>query len=456
MRNATVAAAALAIAAVFLVITEAGADVIVLMNGSKIDGKIIKHTATEVTVEVTYGRLTFRPDEIKEVVKKDGTVEPFKPQGEPERPQVPQNPSGGGTETHEPPVKPTVGNATPPSLDQIIKDLRGISQTPCVTLNAVGKPMRLIVAEIASQTKHEIKCELAGDKADTPLTLSLRDVPMWEAVLAVCRECETGFKVRYQDGNSIDIGAGSPVVREYRVFGPFALVWFGACKIDAIDPVKGQPESVSQTWMVLDMYLDTGAETKIEDWADDLVFKFSVDGGEAVEVKPVDAFQDGMGGRSWRFSPDSALLGKTATLDVIVPVSAATRLNQAMIPWKSGGETRSGRLGITLGEIKPADKRLCTSLKMAYDKSFMETLRTEGQLKDSVIGMKELALIGVDGFRLAPEMRSGGPTGTGEYGYELTFLPPDGFQPAQLQVTWNDGYRFFRLPFRIEGIPLVK
>lgn len=454
------------------------ADTVVLKSGEVIEGKVLKEREDEVIVRARGMEMTLPREEIQEIRKGEYKDPPPKPPDPPPAKPgpAPEGPARPGPEARVPGSEGPVESAVPPGAEPTLDTT---PQSPRVTLDLQDRPVDEALYKIGRQSGHDVEWDGSSEQKKN-LTLSLKEAPFWEAILAVCSRGGWGYTMYSQPGNPIKVPAmSSPPVRGYQVRGPVALIWHGLVQNTEFDfsQTPARPRDVEA--MNLDLKLDPRCHVRLYGARTDPEFTFAIGGRRAV-VKADKEMQDGMGGRAWRFVPKPELSGDRADLSVEITVWYPGPEREARLPLRAGSEAKSGDVTVALPRaVTPAGAGLSASIRLSGDPKALEEDRkaadailaeinragraptaaesekVQGILEGGrrLLAVGEIALIGEDGSRVAGHA---GSSMSGPLAYEAaaTFEPPAGFKPKEISISWTSGFRAETIPFRLEGIPL--
>lgn len=432
------------------------ADTLVLKNGSRFQGTVVRETDAEVTIKTAAGDTTFKRGQIRSI-KKDAA----------------------GAEG---PASPDAAAAVPPAGEPDL-DLASLPQSLPVTIEARDESVFDVMAEIERQSGAAVTGLERGSDAKR-ITLSLRKAPLWEALLAAGRPAGVTDLGYVQEGGrvKIDLSPWQPQKRaappSYDVRGPFLFIWDGLVEDKEFDFSQSPPQTVDRAWMRLRLMIDPATEVNIEPNVNPPI-TFYLPGGRAVTLTPDHEVQTEHGGRLWKFALRDELKPAPVRVEGRVPVWTATQEQGATVEARALATVRSGDVTLTVQSLKQTGDEIALSAFLICTPEAREGFAKEQQalwgsihrehrqpsaeeqrkLKSlegaAALAARRMVLTGAAGPALEAPARSangfsGPPIG---YTFQSTFRVPDGFVPKSVTVRYQMGYRCVDVPFRIEAPP---
>ena len=457
-----------------LVPPSALADTIILKNGNRLDGKVVKEKASEVIFRTKGMEMAIPREDIQEI-QKSGHTDPPRPPLDtkpPEPPPPPGHEPGPKPADPPPPVVPPSGPAV--SLpDASAPDLDLTPQSPRVTLDASDRPVDEVLYKIGKQAGRQIEWE--GDEKKN-VSVSVQNAPFWEPLVQACRQSGVGFTIYSQPGNPIKApGMSSHPIRLYDVKGPVLLAWHGLVEDDKFDFSVTPAVSRKVRTLSLEMRLDPACQVRIKDPVLKPEFTFVTAQGGRIVRKADEEAQDGMGGRAWRFEPAGGTPEEPSEVEVSIPLWIPGAPVEASLPWVEGGKGAAGSVTASIAKLSAeAGKPVSADLSLAVSEEVRkadaaasaallarlnaekrpptpsETALLEGGSR--VLSIHRIVLVLENGARVAGRT-GGGMSGPYASNYRIEFGDAPAAKPKELEISWSEGLSPLTVPFRLKDKP---
>ncbi len=451
------------------------ADTVILKNGSSFDGTILEETADHVVLSLAGGSLTFPKSDIVRIVRDPDTRSKTPPPDatEPE-PTTPADP------VQVPPAAPPDGA---PGEALGAADLTRVPQSPRVTLQAEGRPLEEVLEELTKQIAFRFTPPFSG--GGKPIDLSEKDVPLWKAILSICRKGPWGLCVvqdSTNDGLVLRVDDEDPFVVA-DIQGPVLFVGHGLIKDHVFDDTGA---FVEKEGIKFSVWVDPNGRMRILEPRLEPQFLFTFEDGRQVQLKADKETQLMLNARSWFFFAREELSEASADVRVRVPLYGAVAVGEATLPWRAGATASSGEVEVTVRDVKTEQVKVRDEedrFKTRKVDRFVVTLHaihTTGKLmariseerrqptpeeqellarppESMVVEAHEAWIVGEDGRRLRATLDDAPGISSPWHGITTEAsvrVAEPGFVPKEVVFRWAHDFRHFELDFALDDVPL--
>jgi len=320
--------------------------------------------------------------------------------------------------------------------------LKVFGPTKRVTYSAKAAPLRDVVAELGKALQEQVRLE--GPDPAVPVTLDLRDTPMWQALDAVARAADVRyeyrkdgvvflkgpapwFPVRYSEQFRISVVEVKQI--DYRRPGVSASIVLVVPEVQYqrnVNPADKYPGGLSRLFAI---------EQVLDDQGNDLHTGVPWGPGSLSSRRPF-GLQQAVYAKAG---------SKSITLQGVAKARFSRRDEEVSLP--VAGDVRFATLGdatFKLGGFTPGESR--------------STVTLEGEVTDAPEApdppdrVKTIWLVAPGGERVEGRRDRGSHLRTS---FTQTYeFPPLKFQPERFVFLWVSEVYSLDIPFRLEGIPV--
>jgi len=357
-------------------------------------------------------------------------------------------------------------------------ELRALPQCKPVTLKVKEKSLGGVLEEISRQAGFLVE---GSGARNMPVTLSLENSPFLEALAPICRQGGWNLQeFQREDGRFLKLDENFPI-KGFQVRGPLMLAWYDlttASKYNFDDP-KNPVKSIRYRLGLIEDplgHIKPGGDKPFRD----VPVAFLLPDGKRLELNSDHAKNVWSSSEpTWEFEPRVELAGDKVSIEVTVPILAPTLLQKSVVAWTANASAKAGSLNITLETVKEEKKKdFMTNAEFNEFSATFKAIHSTGELmtqiqkenrqptaeeneklKGGVLAAHEVWLLGTNGSRVKGNARSASGISSPVHGYryEAKFKPdkPD-FKPKEIEITVAEGFREFRILFKLENVPLTQ
>ena len=343
-----------------------------------------------------------------------------------------------------------------------------------ISLNAGGLTAKEILREIERQSDVDVAFDRAFDRgSDKRLKIFFQDTPFWVAIAEVCKAGNWPCKITTEPAVRVSENGDTPI-DGYQVKGPFFLLW------SVLKDGKIQCR----------LLCDPGSDARVYQPRVDPEFRVVLRSGRTISVKPEEEVQDGMGGRTWRWSSNKAFSGaaKARRVELKLEVAGIADSQEVRVPWGSSQSRRVGKSQLKLHSLKKGTVRdmdpdrwgefvefaeftatieLSNQGTKKYENIMASKRQPTQQEWDKIrasfgneeFGVRRAWVVGKKGERLKGTMRAANGI-SGRYralrrNVSGRTLKRD-FEPKELVILCGGTRKVVNLQFKIENVPLKR